>query len=276
MQEKTIRRITGVVSNYHLKYQDVSIPTIMNKCATIPGLATLLSRSIKDDNQKIEFALGVKFMDTNKVWTDHLDNDASPFHRYLKLLTTDCPKLKLLDNILDEQLVRKDFLGRPSKGIIFTRFQRDGPRRYLKDIYGPARKHGVRATVVYGSMPKHERQKAADDFQNGDEINLIVGVAEVLGTGLTLTRSQFVVLMEQTGDPGIHSQMIGRCLRQTNWNWDGLNVFELYCDNYAPDKGIYLRRQGRGQFANQLDSNIEAMLSTYSDDSKATDLTQED
>ncbi|KAK5264541.1 hypothetical protein LTR99_009906 [Exophiala xenobiotica] len=42
-----------------------------------------------------------------------------------------------------------------------------------------------------------------------------------------LMKAKFVILMEQQGDPGIREQEIGRALRKTNWNWTGINVFEL-------------------------------------------------
>jgi SNF2 family DNA or RNA helicase len=70
-------------------------------------------------------------------------------------------------------------------------------------------------------MPRHERQKASHDFQYRNEINIIIGVAKALGTGLTLTRAKIVILMEQQGDPGIHEQEIGRALRKTNQTGTG-------------------------------------------------------
>ena len=37
-------------------------------------------------------------------------------------------------------------------------------------------------------MPKYLRQKAANDFQDEDEVNVLIEVAEALSTGLILIR----------------------------------------------------------------------------------------
>lgn len=102
-------------------------------------------------------------------------------------------------------------------------------------------------------MPKNERQRAAWEFQFGDEVNIIIGVVSALGTGLTLTRAQFMILVEEIGDPGEWEQAEGRIMRRGNLNWDGINIFELYSENVAAERAVRLRRQGREKFANSLD-----------------------
>lgn len=237
---------------------------MMNKCATIPELARLLDWSVNGkgrgkDKKKIDFDCGVDYMKKNQVWTVNRDNANSPFHAHLKMLTTTCPKLRAIDNILREQLARKDFLGRPAKGIIFAKYNEVALiiYKYLKEEYSNNSQFPVRPVLVYGGMPKNERQQAANDFQNGDEVNIIVGISEALGTGLTLTRAQYMILVDQEGDPGQHEQNIGRFVRQSNYNWQGINVFELFCDNYSWEQSVAARRQGRENFANAIDE--EAM-----------------
>ena len=56
---------------------------------------------------------------------------------------------------------------------------------------------------MYGSMEKPGRQDLAQRFQNDDDETTLVGVASAIGTGLTLTRSMFMVIAEQICDSGI-------------------------------------------------------------------------
>lgn len=124
----------------------------------------------------------------------------------------------------------------------------------------------MNALLVYGGMPKSERQTAAHKFQEGDDHNLIIGVSNALGTGLTLTRAQFTILVEQQADPGLHEQMIGRMLRKSNYNWLGVLVFELYMSNYSSDEAMLAKRHGRSTFAKTLgDKDLENVLSAPSD-----------
>lgn len=226
------------------------------KCGFCPGFARVLNDALSKPSET-DFEFGVEYMHSNKVFTDKLDNPENPYHKYLKVLTQDCAKMRDLEGILNEQLVRKDYRGRPAKGIIFAKYNETAlvVYKYLRDIWSSKVQYEVKPLLVYGQMPKSQRQQAANDFQTGDKFNVIVGVADALGTGLTLTRAQFMVLLEQQGDPGLHEQMIGRILRQSNYNWLGLNIFELYCPDYGPDQSLRERRLGREEFANQLETN---------------------
>lgn len=254
---------------------------MMNKCATIPELARLLEWSVSGkgkDKKKIDFSLGVDWMKTNQVWTVNLNSLKSPYHAHLKMLTASCPKLRAVDNILREQLSRQDFLGRPAKGIIFTKHNEAALIifKYLVQEYSHNAQYPVRPVVVYGGMPKNERQQAAHDFQYGDEINVIIGISEALGTGLTLTRAQYMILVEQEGDPGIHEQKLGRILRQSNYNWLGLNIFELYSDNYSWEKSVAARRMGRERFANAIDEEAMRTMTQQEDGQQEEELDDED
>lgn len=70
----------------------------------------------------------------------------------------------------------------------------------------------------------------ANNFQDGDNINVLIKSSSALGTGLTLTRAQFTIIVGRESDPGIHAQVKGRMVRQTDRNWAGLVIYELYCE----------------------------------------------
>jgi superfamily II DNA or RNA helicase len=248
--EHTPTRPIAVTSGVGIKFTG-----IVKKCVSIPGLARLAQKSLRDPTGDI-FEFNVEWMHKHACFTTNLENDCNPYHKYLEDLQSDAHKLRDIDNILNEQLRRTDFLGRPTKGIIFTRCNEVALviYKYLTSKFS-AQPSGVKVkpALVYGSMDKRARQEAANAFQDGDDINIIIGVSSALGTGLTLTRAQFTIIVEQESDPGMQVQTIGRMLRQTNWNWLGLNVFELICSNAKCEVSTQQTRLGREKFAKALE-----------------------
>lgn len=147
--------------------------------------------------------------------------------------------------------------------------------KYLVKEYSKNSQYPARPILVYGGMPKNERQKAANEFQNGEHVNIIIGISEALGTGFTLTRAQLMILVDQEGDPGIHEQKIGRVLRQTNYNWLGLNIYELFSDNISWEQSVAPRRQGREHFANAIDEQAFQKMAKSDDDQEQRDQNDE-
>lgn len=257
-----------------------ALVTMELKCGIIPGLAKLLGWSRGEvRGVSADFELGVKWMQANNVWTTNLNSTANPYHAHLKMLVKSSAKISQTKSLLLEQLGRKDFLGRPSRGIIFLKHNEPALVFYkwlMDKSIGPTDLHQeLRPRLVYGSMPKNQRQEAANEFQNGD-CNLLIGVTEALGTGLTLTRATFMIFVEQEGDPGNHKQAIGRMLRNSNYNWAGLNIFELYSQNFGPEEIVFLRRQGRLALADLkvqqvLDAEVEDPEDDAADDKSDTE-----
>lgn len=216
----------------------------VKKCVSIPALADLAAH-------EDEFQFGVKYIKDNKFWTTDRDRATNPYHRHLRALTDDCPKLRNIEAILNEQLARKNFRGWPAKGLIFTRYSETAMviYKYLKSKLTAGRlSQSVTPELIYGDMPKQERHQITRAFKKADGVNIIVGVSSAMGTGLTLTRSQFAILVDQESDPGIHEQTICRTLRHTNWNWTGINVFELFCKGHDWEDMVRKRRIGREAF----------------------------
>ena len=60
---------------------------------------------------------------------------------------------------------------------------------------------------------------------------IIIGTAEVLGTGVTLNRASRLHLYEQNSLPKLWEQYYGRMWRFGNLNFDGVVVFEYCCAN---------------------------------------------
>lgn len=69
-----------------------------------------------------------------------------------------------------------------------------------------------RCGVITGDTPLDERNSIVQKFQNGD-IDLVIGTIGAMGTGLTLTRSSNVVMMELDWTPANLEQAEDRCHR---------------------------------------------------------------
>lgn len=81
-------------------------------------------------------------------------------------------------------------------------------------------------------MDSGARDRMIRRFQNeDDEAMIIIGTAEVLGTGVTLNRASRLHLYEQNSLPKLWEQCYGRMWRFGNPNFDGVVVFEYCCAN---------------------------------------------
>jgi len=91
-----------------------------------------------------------------------------------------------------------------------------------------------KAVKIEGSVNMNERQKAVDDFQNKPEVKLFVGNVIAAGTGITLTASSNVVILEFPWTPGSLSQCVDRCHRIGQK--DSVNVYYLMAKNTIEEK----------------------------------------
>lgn len=79
-------------------------------------------------------------------------------------------------------------------------------------------KYGYGAVAVYGDTPEHERIEAVRRFMNDPDCKVFVGNIKVAGTGLTLTSSAEIDMLESDWSPAGNAQAIKRVHRygQTN------------------------------------------------------------
>lgn len=79
-------------------------------------------------------------------------------------------------------------------------------------------RHGYGAVAVYGSTPEHERIEAVRRFQSDPDCKVFIGNIRVAGTGLTLTASCEIDMLESDWSPAGNAQAIKRVHRygQTN------------------------------------------------------------
>ncbi len=75
------------------------------------------------------------------------------------------------------------------------------------------RKHGYDTVAVYGDTPEHERQDAVHRFVSDPDCKVFVGNIRVAGTGLTLTSSCEIDMLESDWSPAGNAQAIKRVHR---------------------------------------------------------------
>lgn len=74
------------------------------------------------------------------------------------------------------------------------------------------RKPPVDCRVLHGDVPQQDRQKIVDDFQNG-EFDVLISTIAVGGVGITLTRSDTILFIEEDWVPANNRQMEDRLYR---------------------------------------------------------------
>lgn len=79
-------------------------------------------------------------------------------------------------------------------------------------------KYGYDVVIAYGATPEHERQQAVYRFMNDPNCKVFIGNIKVAGTGLTLTESFEIDMLESDWSPAGNAQAIKRVHRygQTN------------------------------------------------------------
>lgn len=79
-------------------------------------------------------------------------------------------------------------------------------RRYLE-------KYGYGVVAAYGGTPEHERQDAVRRFMHDPDCKVFIGNIRVAGTGLTLTESSEIDMLESDWSPAGNAQAIKRVHR---------------------------------------------------------------
>lgn len=94
----------------------------------------------------------------------------------------------------------------------------------------------IRVSKVYGGMSDEQKNRAVEDFQNGDN-RVFIGQIQAAGTGLTLTASSTVVFAELDWVPGNIIQAEDRCHRFGQKN--PVRVFHIATSDSVDAKMIH-------------------------------------
>lgn len=111
----------------------------------------------------------------------------------------------------------KDFIESGQKIVVFA---------IHKEVIDVLRKEFKKTCVVIdGTTPSANRQKAVEDFQNNDKINVFIGNITAAGVGITLTAASTVAFLELPWTPGELEQACDRCHRIGQKN--AVNIYYL-------------------------------------------------
>jgi SWI/SNF-related matrix-associated actin-dependent regulator 1 of chromatin subfamily A len=137
-------------------------------------------------------------------------------------LTVQFSKLMKVRQVIAEEKIKntcelaENIIEQGKKVIIFTNFT---------DTLNQIKEHfGKSAVKLDGSMSKHERQFAVDQFQENEKITVFVGNLKAAGVGITLTAGEAVIMNDLSFVPSDHSQAEDRAFRYGQKN----NVLVYY------------------------------------------------
>lgn len=105
--------------------------------------------------------------------------------------------IEMVDNILDQN--------KGHKIVIFTTFTDE-----LMELHNYYNKNSV---IHYGEMSDTQKQNSIDEFMDNDNINVFIGNIVSAGTGINLTRGNFIIFNSFSWVPGLNQQAEDRCNR---------------------------------------------------------------
>ena len=104
--------------------------------------------------------------------------------------------------------VIKDAVESTKKLVVFAHH-----RDVIEYLESELTSEDVRVVKVVGGMSSEEKQRAVDAFQNDPEVKVFIGSLTAAGTGITLTASSQVILVELDWVPANIEQAEDRCHR---------------------------------------------------------------
>ena len=123
------------------------------------------------------------------------------------------------------------------------------------------------AVKIDGSCSVANRQKAVDDFQNGN-VRLFVGNVRAAGEGITLTASSNIAMIELPWSPSNIDQCIGRCDRIGQKN--AVNVYYLLANETIEERIAKLLDKKRKEIDGTMDgidtpdeNLLEELMNSY-------------
>ena len=103
--------------------------------------------------------------------------------------------------------------------------------------------------VITGETKDADRQKIVNEFQNNDNVKVIIGTIGAVGTGLTLTAGTVEIFMDEPWTMAAKEQAEDRCHRVGTTS--NVTIYTLMCKNTIDEK-IHSLIQEKGEIANLL------------------------
>ena len=106
------------------------------------------------------------------------------------------------------ELLRNELDVEPTKRVVFCWHTEP-----LLHVAKHLRKYGYGVVQAYGDTPERERQQAVVQFMENPNVHVFIGNIKVAGTGLTLTESCQIDMLESDWSPAGNAQAIKRVHR---------------------------------------------------------------
>ena len=135
-------------------------------------------------------------------WSDENQNQSISIH-LAKLMKV--RQIIANEKLNDTKQLINDVLEQDKKIIVFTNFT--APLMELGEEYKNS------CVLLHGQMPKEERQKSVDAFQNDPKIKIFISNLKAGGVGITLTAAEVVIMNDLSFVPSDHSQAEDRAFR---------------------------------------------------------------
>lgn len=132
-------------------------------------------------------------------------------------------KLKSAKEFIDTALEQN---GDSGKILVFSQY-----KDVVKDIY---EEYGSKVVKITGESSSSQRQNAVEEFQNNDEVKILVGTIKAAGVGFTLTQADKVLFIDLAWTPSDHDQAEDRAHRIGQK--EALNVYYLIADETIDQK----------------------------------------
>lgn len=144
---------------------------------------------------------------------------------YTGILSSTIQESAKLDRM--EELVEEAVVDNKHSVVIFSNWTQ------MTDIIAK-RLSKYKIGVITGQTPDDERQQLVDDFQNEDDIEVLIGTIGAMGTGLTLTAGTVVIFMDEPWNKALKDQAEDRCHRiGTTQN---VTIYTLMCKDTIDER----------------------------------------
>lgn len=122
------------------------------------------------------------------------------------------------------------------KVLVFSQFP-----SFLKLLQSSIQEHGARCLYLDGSTPSTERSKNIDQFQN-DEADFFFISLKAGGTGINLTKADYVFHMDPWWNPAVQAQATDRAYRMGQKN--PVTIYRFICKHTVEETmtGLHKRK----------------------------------
>eukprot|EP00554_Chaetoceros_debilis_P011453 CAMPEP_0194106128 /NCGR_PEP_ID=MMETSP0150-20130528/6215_1 /TAXON_ID=122233 /ORGANISM="Chaetoceros debilis, Strain MM31A-1" /LENGTH=803 /DNA_ID=CAMNT_0038794199 /DNA_START=154 /DNA_END=2565 /DNA_ORIENTATION=+ len=158
------------------------------------------SEEIEEFGSAAEYSNLVKYLGVE--WIDMKDPDQR--NLIMGFISAVRKETALMKVDLSAELI-EDIVASGEKVVVFA--------HHREVIHRLVDKFGSKAVFVMGGMSTDDRTDAVRQFQEDDNVRILVGSIRAAGVGVTLTASSTVIFLEMDWSPGVMAQAEDRCHR---------------------------------------------------------------